>query len=151
MKKTQETTAALTLKLSSIETLRRFLFMLPLQGQASRQRTQFCNLILPVSLEIEAKRKELLKKYADLDEKGEPKTYIDETDGGQEKFEISDENEKKFTEELTAFVSNDHTVNFDGDNIQLFNRIAQILSTSDYKFTGRDAIEFDLWMNALEK
>lgn len=151
MAKTKEiiTEADLTLKLSSAVTLARWLQQLPLAGQSSRQRSQFCNMLSEVQASVEAKRTELLQKYSEKDENGKPKTYTDEND--VEKFDLTEDNEKAFNTELSAFLDQPYALHFDADHIQLWNRIANILSTTDYKFSGNLALEYDSWLSAFEK
>lgn len=142
--------ADLELKISTAVTLLRWLNSQPLQGQMSRRRTQFATLLNQATTQADKKRIELLTQFADKDENGKPKTFID-GENNEEKFDITEENEKKYVELFNEFLSQSFVLHFDIDQVNLYQTIKELVLGTDYKFSGQMANEFELWCQAFEK
>lgn len=144
--KTNKTTAELKFKLSNAVTLGRWLNQLPLQGQASRKRTQFVSMLSNATALVDQERIKLLTQYAKKVD-GVPQTYFEDN---VEKYDIDPADEKKFNEELNAFLSREYSLILSEDNLPVFNYIKKIVEDTDYKFNGQLADEYNDWMTAFE-
>lgn len=142
------TSTELKFKLSNAVTLQRWLQQLPLEGQASRKRTQFVSLLGTAQGEVEAERTRLLHLYAQKDEDGNPLTFIDEQN--VQKYDLTTDNEQKFNDELNAFLNKDFSLSVEGDQVKLMDYIAKVVENTDFKFSGQLAQEYDAWMDAFE-
>lgn len=147
MKKTQ--TIDLKMKLSNAVTLQRWLVQLPLQGQKSRNRTQFCSILESATKQVEDTRFKMLTDLANKDADGKPMMYTDgETQ--QEKFDLSEDNEKKFNEDLGKFLATPINFILTEDQTKLFNTIWDLVEKTTYDFKGQLAEEYDQWLSSFE-
>lgn len=148
MSKSQKTKVELKFKVSNALTLSRWLSQLPLQGQASRKRSQFVSRLQPVVQLADDERVKLLKSFAKKNEKGEPETFVDENQ--VEKYDISEEDEKKFNTDMNAYLAREYSLNLAGDDVSLFHYVAKIVIDTDFKFSGQMANEYNDWCEAIE-
>jgi hypothetical protein len=145
----EKTTINLNMKLQNAVTLQRWLAQLPLQGQKSRQRSQFCNILASATQTVEETRNKMLQELSNKDNDGNPMTYTD-GDSGQEKFDMTPENEKEFNDKLTAFLATPINFVMTEDQTKLFNNIWDLLEKSTFEFKANLAEEYDSWLSSFE-
>lgn len=145
----ENNTIDLKMKLQNAVTLQRWLAQLPLQGQKSRQRSQFCNILASATQTVEETRNKMLQELSNKDSDGNPMTYTD-GDTQQEKFDMSEDNEKKFNEELTKFLATEMNFIMTEDQTKLFNNIWDLLEKTQFEFKANLAEEYDQWLTSFE-
>jgi hypothetical protein len=98
--------------------------------------------------ENEATRLEIIKKYADLDEKGEPK--LTEKEDGSKHFEIPDEKLTEFQDEFTKFLET--KAEFGGVGLKTrLETVKNIVLNTTEKIDPAVAYDYDAWCTSFEE
>lgn len=112
----------------------------------SRERSKFIELLAEEATGIEAVRMDLLKKYAKLDEKGEPEIIKkDDTDH----YDIPEAEMVNFTKEMNEYLEGDFTCGGPG----LKNRLTvlkEVVLNTPGSIDPNIAPSYDKWCDAFE-
>jgi hypothetical protein len=138
--------------------LTRWLNNISLAGQESRERTRFIETVSPHIKEIDEKRIELVKKYANKNDDGTPATVFDSeitNDDGTvtrqgEHFDVPEEQMENLNKEFEAYLQENFELNIGDGNIAKFNTVKGIVLNTTEKFQGSFAVEYDEWCKAFE-
>lgn len=145
----------LILKNKHLPALSDWLSSLALGGKESRERTKFIELLRPGISELFSLRQGLLFKYAEKDEAGKPKMKTEEVpqaDGtikDKSTFDLTDENSKKFKEELTEFLNKDFVIEAEGNKSKLL-AVKDLVLNSSQTFRGELAEFYAEWAECFE-
>lgn len=137
----------LLLKRKYILGLGNWLSRLSLFGRESRERTKFIETLAEQMKENDAVRIEILKKYADKDESGEP-VVVNEEKGAH--YSVSDDKMPEFAAEMNAYLDEDFVVEGEG-NRQRLKVLKDVIINTDTKIAPEVAAEYDKWCEAFEK
>lgn len=119
------------------------LFDLPLRGKQSRHRTKFVNLLREQLKEVEGGRIELVKEFAEKDERGEPIV-----NGNQ--YKILEENKEEFNKEINELYKEKFFI--EGGNYQdMLKTMKAVLLDCDQVFSGQQAEIYDYLCDQFEK
>ena len=125
----------------------RWLRILPLSSEMSKERTRFIKLAEPYINSLLGERVSILNKYADKNENGE--LIIIEADGRKE-YQISpdkrEQAEKEYAEKLQTVLD----FPLEGNKSKL-QSIKEILKTTSFEFSGQLADEYLAWDEAFSK
>lgn len=136
-----------TIKRKYILGLGNWLQSLSLQGQDSRNRTKFVEMLAEEVKENEETRMEIVKKYAKLDDKNEP--VLVEKEGGAKHYEIPDDKMEEFQKEVVSFLEQDAT--FGGAGMKnRFETVKNIVLNTTEKIGPQIAADYDVWCEAFE-
>lgn len=109
-----------------------FLFNLlniPLHGQERRDRDAFLNILIEKGSELDKQRINLVKMYAEKDEKGEPK--IDET----KNYVIAEENRRIVDKEYYEIVMEDAIIDVLDSNKNVIRSVKNLLEKTNKPLT----------------
>lgn len=118
-----------------------------LQGQDSRNRTKFVEMIGEELKENEETRLEIVKKYAKLDDKKEP--ILVEKEDGSKHYEIPDDKLPEFQKEFIAFLETDFSCGGPGLKTRL-EAVKNIVLNTTVEIDPKIAADYDAWCNAFE-
>lgn len=133
------------MKNNEVEPLGNFILSLELKGKHSRMRTRFVKVLQERASLIQEERTEIVKQYAFLDEKGEPKTYFNE---GQELYDIRDVNE--FNLEINDFMNEEFVIEVTVANKEMIESVRNSILDCDMSFSGGEAMAFDRYCEIIE-
>lgn len=117
----------------------------PLHGEEARKRNRLVQVIQPLTDKAESHRMELVKKYADKDEKGEP--IIE-----NKVFKMTDEARDKATKEMDEYLL-DNVLEFEVNaaNTPLLIALRDILKKSQVPLSIEDGAIYDDVLSELEE
>lgn len=119
---------------------------LTLSGQESRNRTKFVEQLSEQLKENEEMRLELVKKYAVLDEAGEPKIVEEE---GRKHYEIDDAKMSDFQKEYTDYLNQEAV--FEGEGLKTrLQMVKGIVLNPPVAIEGEIAGDYDKWCESFE-
>lgn len=125
-----------------------WLSKLALIGRESRERTKFVEMLQEDLNEIEKMRLEILKKYADKDDKGEL-VMIEEEETKSKKYSIPDEKMSEFNNEYMSFLDEDFVISGPG-NIQRLKIVKSIVLDTQEKIAPELASNYNVWCESFE-
>ncbi len=128
--------------------LGQWLSNLSLVGRESRERSKFVETLAAELKEAEETRLEIVKKFAEVDDKGEP--VIKEDDDGKTHYSVPDEKMSEFTAELQAYLNENFVVDGEG-NRQRLRVVKSIVLDTQEKIEPAQAPEYAIWCEAFEK
>jgi hypothetical protein len=121
------------------------LYSLSLKGQQSRHRTKFIKLLQEKLTDFLVGEKEMRKEECNLDEKGEPKTYLK---NGQELLDVKDLDH--FTTAKKELYEESRVID-GGDNQVMLQTVKKVLFDCEREFSGQEADVYDYLCDAFEK
>lgn len=132
-----------------------------LAGKDSRERTKFVTLLAAHLNETDKDRVELLKKYAEKDEKGEFKM---KEENGKQVYDLLPDKLVEFGKEYSELLDEDFIIDILEGNKSKFETVKRIVLDTDYKFGPREndtpeekdervklMNQYDLWAEAFEE
>src|SRR3990167_978616 len=136
----------LIIKRANLFTLVQWLRQIPLTVEMTRERTRFIKSCSYVVEEMEARRIEMIKKYCNKDDKGEP--IMLDNDGVME-FDFEDDKKELFKKEYEEFAKEEVNITQD-NNKSKFQSIRDILANTSFEFKGILADEYNSWCEAFD-
>lgn len=136
----------------------RWLNLINLSGNESRERTKFIQLAESRIREIEENRINIVKKYANKNDDGTPRIVHDsetEDENGNiiksgERFDVPEESVGPMNTEFSAYLGEDWELDISDGNIAKFNTVKKIVLETTEKFSGSLAQQYDEWCKAFE-
>lgn len=144
----EKKTNSLKIKNRNLTTLLRFLASVPLAGKESRERTRFIEVCEPRIIEMDKLRNELLQKFSEKDEAGQP--VLVENPDGTNRYDVSPTNLEEFQTAYNAYGEEDFTLDILDGNISKVRTVRDLILNTDQKFSGQTAAEYDKWCDAFE-
>ena len=120
---------------------------LSLSGQDSRNRTKFVEQLAEEVKENEATRIEIIKKYAVLDDKGEP--VLIEKEDGSKNYDIPDDKLQDFQKEFSEYLNSEFICGGVGLKTRLEVVKSIVLNTTE-KIDPKIASDYDAWCDAFD-
>ena len=120
---------------------------LSLSGQDSRNRTKFVEMLAEEVKENEATRLEILKKYAVLDDKGEP--VMVKTGDGKDHYDIPDDKLPEFQTEFIKYLNEDFVCGGVGLKTRL-QAVKEIVLNTKVEIDPQIAGDYDSWCDAFD-
>lgn len=129
--------------------LGQWLNSLALIGRESRERTKFVELLSEEVKENEAMRLEVIKKFAEKDDKGEP-VIVEGDENKAAHFAVPDDKLADFNKEMLAYLDEEFVISGEGLKNRLMIVKSIVLNTTE-KIEPNIASEYDKWCEAFEK
>ena len=144
----------LTFKTYHVNPLGTWLQGLELPGKQSRARNRFItDFIGDKSKEIEEQRQTMLKKYAEKDDKGEPKMKK-LPEGDQQVYDINPANLAKYNDEFVEYMGEDYIIDVTKAKEADIKVIADLVLNTEEKFVDKQgnlaATMYNEWCNVFE-
>lgn len=134
---------------------------LQLSGKESRERTRFVNLLVDRLTENEKFRAELIKKYAQKDEEGNPRKRTEE--GAGEIWDILPEDMEAYAKEYNEMMNEDFIIDVLEGNKEKVKVVTNIVLNTDYVFGPKEGDvegerqaklrqmnDYDIWCESFE-
>lgn len=129
-----------------IKPLGEFLSSESLAGKNSRMRTRFVNILNEHLIQVvEKERIQLIKEFADKDEKGE---IILNDDLNTPLF--SNDNLNKFNEEYMILMNEYFHIPYDESTKEMIDIVGRVLLNSETEISGKEATQYDGWCTEFE-
>lgn len=109
---------------------------LQLSGKESRERTRFVNLLVDRLTENEKFRAELIRKYAQKDEEGNPKKRMEE--GAGEIWDLLPEDMEKYAKEYNEMMDEEFVIDVLEGNKEKVKVVTDIVLNTNYVFGPKE-------------
>ena len=121
-----------------------------LKGIHSRKRTNFISKYRDEINNTENFRTNLVALKAKKDEQGNFVVLTDEL--GRKNYDISEEDQKAIATQLEQYLHTEIDIPTSGkENKTLVEFIANLVSKTNYEFKGKEADDYNEWMNIFEE
>lgn len=129
-----------------LERLYSFLLSLNLSGKDSWTRTRFCRLIGGRIKEIQDAKREIIMRYAEKDEDGNPKVKrVTQQGKSKDVWDMSEENTKIADEEFVILMSEEFVIDETEERKSMLLNVKEVLINANVDLKGDDAIMHGRW------
>lgn len=119
----------------------------PLQGQSSRKRTRFLEILEPVIEKVNEFRLSVVKDHAEVDKEG---NYVMIEVEGRTVYDLTPENQEKANAIYEDKLRESSELEVGEDRMNAYNFITKLVFETDYEFKGKEAEFYDSWCTAFE-
>lgn len=141
-------TRVFAIEKGSLISLTNWLVRQPIPGMKSRERTRFVEAVRPEIAGFQKWRIDLVKEYAEVDEKGG--YVLVEDDYGRQNYDMSEENRKKVEDVIATKLNEKFKLSIGPELEKSYAFVKNFILNTSVEFSGPEADEYDKWCSAFE-